>query len=68
MNTKNIKEQNYRKFAKFLHWGMGLLAKQAHFLLVYTLFSHIAAALKHRFLDKSEADVLPRMLSIKPRV
>lgn len=51
---------------------MGQLAKQAHVLLVYTLiaalFAHIAGALKHRFLDKPEADVLPRMLPIKPRV
>ena len=51
---------------------MGLLAKQAHFLLVYTLIgalcAHVAGALKHRFLDKPEADVLPRMLPLKPRV
>jgi cytochrome b561 len=51
---------------------MAMLAKQAHGLLVYTLiaalFAHIAGALKHRFLDKPEADVLPRMLPIKPRV
>ena len=51
---------------------MGLSAKQAHFLLVYTLmvalFSHVAGALKHRFLDKPEADVLPRMLPLKPRL
>lgn len=51
---------------------MGALAKQAHFLLVYTLmaalFAHVAGALKHRFLDKPEADILPRMLPIKPRV
>lgn len=50
---------------------MGLLAKQAHFLLVYALIAalvaHIAGALKHRFLDAPEADVLPRMLPIKPR-
>jgi cytochrome b561 len=50
---------------------MGLLAKQAHVILVYTLitvlFAHIAGALKHRFLDKPEADVLPRMLPIKQR-
>lgn len=51
---------------------MGLLAKQAHFLLVYTLiaalFAHVAGALKHRFLDTPEADVLPRMLPVKPRI
>ncbi len=51
---------------------MGLLAKQAHVLLVYTLlaalFAHVAGALKHRYLDVPEADVLPRMLPIKPRV
>ena len=51
---------------------MALLAKQAHFLLVYTLiaalFAHVAGSLKHRFLDKPEADVLPRMLPIKPRI
>jgi cytochrome b561 len=51
---------------------MALLAKQAHFLLVYTLiaalFAHIGGALKHRFIDRAEADVLPRMLPIKPRV
>ncbi|MEH6443682.1 MAG: cytochrome b [Oceanospirillaceae bacterium] len=51
---------------------MALLAKQAHFLLVYTLIAaliaHLAGALKHRFLDSSEADVLHRMLPIKPRV
>ena len=51
---------------------MGLLAKQAHVLMVYTLlaalFAHIAGALKHRYMDPPEADVLPRMMSIKPRV
>lgn len=51
---------------------MALLAKQAHFLLVYTLiaavFAHVAGALKHRFLDKPEADVLPRMMPVKPRI
>ena len=51
---------------------MALLAKQAHVILVYTLITaliaHVAGALKHRFLDKPEADVLPRMMSIKPRV
>lgn len=51
---------------------MGLLAKQAHVLMVYTLlaalFAHIAGALKHRYMDGAEADVLPRMMSIKPRV
>lgn len=51
---------------------MALLAKQVHFLLVYTLmaalFAHITGALKHRFLDKPEADVLPRMMPIKPRI
>lgn len=51
---------------------MALLAKQVHFLLVYTLmaalFAHITGALKHRLLDKPEADVLPRMMPIKPRI
>jgi cytochrome b561 len=51
---------------------IALLAKQAHVILVYTLitalFAHIAGALKHRFLDKPEADVLPRMLPVKSRV
>ena len=51
---------------------MAMLAKQAHPLLVYTLmaalFAHVAGALKHRFLDKREADVLPRMMPLKPRV
>lgn len=51
---------------------IGLLANQAHLLLVYifmaSLFAHIAGALKHRFLDKPEADVLPRMLPIRPRI
>lgn len=51
---------------------IGQLAKQAHVVLVYTLmaalFAHIAGALKHRLLDKPEADVLPRMMPIKPRV
>lgn len=50
---------------------MAMLAKQAHPILVYTLmaalFAHIAGALKHRFLDERDADVLPRMMSIKPR-
>ena len=50
---------------------LGMIAKQAHSLLVYgllaALFAHIAGALKHRFLDKPEADVLPRMLPVKPR-
>lgn len=50
---------------------MAMLAKQAHPLLVYALmaalFAHIAGALKHRFIDKRDADVLPRMLPIKPR-
>jgi cytochrome b561 len=31
------------------------------------LFAHIAGAVKHRYLDDAEADVLPRMLPIKPR-
>jgi cytochrome b561 len=47
------------------------LAKQAHPLLVYALlvamFVHIVGALKHRFIDARDADVLPRMMSIKPR-
>ena len=51
---------------------MADLAKQAHLILVYTLvaaiFMHIAGALKHRFLDAPEADVLPRMMPLKPRV
>lgn len=51
---------------------MAMLVKQAHPLLVYALiaalFAHIAGALKHRFLDKREADVLPRMMPIRPRV
>ena len=50
---------------------MGMIAKQAHGLLVYglllALFAHIAGALKHRFLDGRDADVLPRMLPLKPR-
>lgn len=50
---------------------LALLAKQAHPLLVYTLLAalvaHIAGALKHRFLDDRDADVLPRMLPVKPR-
>lgn len=50
---------------------MAKLAKQAHPLLVYiliaALFAHIAGALKHRFLDERDADVLPRMMPIKPR-
>lgn len=50
---------------------LALLAKQAHVILVYALiaalFAHIAGALKHRLLDEPEADVLPRMLPIKPR-
>lgn len=41
------------------------MAKQAHVVLVYTmmlaLVLHIAGALKHRFMDASEADVLSRM-------
>ena len=51
---------------------MAGLAKQAHGMLVYALiasiFMHIAGALKHRFLDAPEADVLPRMMPLKPRV
>lgn len=51
---------------------MAGLAKQAHWILVYTLmaaiFMHVAGALKHRFLDAPEADVLPRMMPLKPRV
>jgi len=51
---------------------LGMLAKQAHPILVYTLmaalFAHIAGALKHRFIDARDADVLPRMLPIKERV
>jgi cytochrome b561 len=50
---------------------LGMIAKESHGLLVFTLllatFAHVAGALKHRFLDKPEADVLPRMLPIKPR-
>ena len=48
------------------------MAKQAHVAMVYTLmaalFLHIAGALKHRFFDKPEADVLPRMTNLKARV
>ena len=47
------------------------MAKQAHWVLVYTLMSaislHIIGALKHRFIDAPEADVLSRMLPIKTR-
>lgn len=51
---------------------LGILAKQMHSVFVYcllaALLAHIAGALKHRFLDVPEADVLPRMLPIiKPR-
>jgi cytochrome b561 len=50
---------------------MGMIAKEAHGLLVFGLllaiFAHVAGALKHRFLDAPEADVLPRMLPVKPR-
>ncbi|NVK41033.1 MAG: cytochrome b [Oceanospirillaceae bacterium] len=50
---------------------MAELAKQAHGVLVYLLitsiFMHIAGALKHRFLDAPEADVLHRMLPLKRR-
>lgn len=42
------------------------LAHQAHgiaaWALVVVVVLHIAGALKHRFMDKGEADVLPRML------
>lgn len=48
------------------------LAKQAHGVLVYALLAtivmHIAGALKHRFLDTPEADVLHRMMPLKTRV
>ena len=51
---------------------MAGFAKQTHWILVYTLiaaiFLHIAGALKHRLLDAPEADVLPRMLPLKPRI
>lgn len=51
---------------------LGGIAKQAHVILVYTLvaalIAHIAGALKHRYLDEPEADVLPRMLPVKPRI
>ncbi|OOF21223.1 cytochrome B [Salinivibrio sp. IB574] len=47
------------------------VAKQVHVILVYgllvALFLHVSGALKHRFLDSPEADLLPRMLPIKPR-
>jgi cytochrome b561 len=50
---------------------LGMIAKNAHGLLLYglllALFAHIAGALKLRFLDQRDADVLPRMLPIKPR-
>ncbi|WP_105255730.1 cytochrome b [Pseudoalteromonas sp. T1lg75] len=48
------------------------IAKQAHVTMVYTLlaalFLHIAGALKHRYFDEPEADVLTRMMPLKPRV
>lgn len=51
--------------------AMAGLAKQTHVILGYLLMAaillHIAGALKHRYLDAPEADVLPRMLPIKPR-
>lgn len=48
------------------------IAKQVHGILVYALVTavllHVAGAVKHRFLDTPEADVLPRMLPMKPRL
>lgn len=50
---------------------MAKLAKDAHGTLVYALllsvFFHVAGALKHRFLDSPDVDVLPRMTGIKKR-
>lgn len=50
---------------------MVAIAKVMHWILAYALIVgvilHVAGALKHRFLDVPEADVLPRMLPIKPR-
>jgi len=50
---------------------MAGLAKGSHVVLVYTLIiallAHVAGAIKHRFLDAPEADVLHRMLPLKPR-
>ena len=47
------------------------LAKEAHGILagiiILAILAHIAGALKHRFIDAPEADVLPRMLPVKPR-
>ncbi|WP_245595557.1 cytochrome b [Ferrimonas sp. SCSIO 43195] len=47
------------------------VAKQAHLILVSglmgALLAHIAGAIKHRVFDAPEADVLPRMLPVKPR-
>lgn len=47
------------------------VAKEAHEILasvlILAVLAHVAGALKHRFFDKPEADVLPRMLPIKPR-
>lgn len=56
-------------FAKNIE--MAKLAKEAHGILVYLLllavFLHIAGAMKHRFLDGADVDVLPRMTGIKPK-
>ncbi len=45
---------------------LGALANEWHAILAYTLLAivvlHIAGALKHRFLDKKENDVLHKML------
>ena len=56
-------------FAKNIE--MAKLTKEAHGVLVYLLllavFLHIAGAIKHRFLDSADADVLPRMTGMKPK-
>lgn len=49
-----------------LNKDMGALAKEAHEILPYILLGiiglHVAAALKHRFFDAKDKDVLDRML------
>lgn len=47
------------------------IAKEAHeilaSLMMLAILAHVAGAIKHRYFDKPEADVLPRMLPVKPR-
>lgn len=50
---------------------MAAFVREVHGILAYILtaavFAHVAGALKHRYVDSPEVDVIPRMTSLKRR-